>query len=343
MHPLLRFANQRLFIDGTAVLGISYKTAQLPFLEMMARAAEGFVGEKRLFFPYPTVLLRTCNRIEIYFSAPDLGSAHSAILALLRRSMEEPFEHRLYSYFGVDCLTHLCRVAAGLDSASLGESDIQRQVKLAYLAQDKGLPSAMHRVFQKALHIAKKVRQEGLLGPAPSLNKAIWEAASETLGSLVHQNILLVGFSDIHRSLAAYLTQRGASNIVFCTKDPSLLPEVRAVDRSALHRWSDYGVVSAATAADTYLITGTTQKAVAVFDLSLPRVVDPAIASNKNVTLWNIEEINRLVREQQGIQTDRLLLCEAIIRERIIRMQRDLGSGGTESHRGCFPCHLQTE
>src|SRR3989344_5631616 len=96
------------------VIGVNFKTAELPLREAIAKSAQSLAGERSLFFPCPTVLLSTCNRTEIYFSADDLAQVQSELLSLLRRQVAEPFEHRLYSYFGIDCFAHLCRVAAGL-------------------------------------------------------------------------------------------------------------------------------------------------------------------------------------------------------------------------------------
>src|SRR5207244_4328762 len=143
--------------------------------EAIARAAQSLSGEKGIFFQHPIVVLSTCNRTEIYFSAENLAEAHSDLLAHFRKQIEEPFEHRLYSYFGIDCFAHLCRVASGLDSAILAETEIQRQVKVAYAA-GRVLPSCLHYIFQKALKVSKGMRNQMAIS-SPTLYTTLWQLA----------------------------------------------------------------------------------------------------------------------------------------------------------------------
>lgn len=134
------------------VIGLNHKTAHLALRETFARAALRLQNEMGLFFPHATIVLSTCNRTEIYFSSPDLSECHSELLSFLRSEhLDEPFEHRLYSYFGIDCLSHLCLVASGLDSAIVAETEIQRQVKMSYLRSSERaqLPSSLHFLFKK--------------------------------------------------------------------------------------------------------------------------------------------------------------------------------------------------
>src|SRR5690554_1094898 len=119
---------------SVGVLGVNHKTANLPLREAIARAV---VNLKSIFLPLQIVILSTCNRTEIYFSAEDLTEGHSHLLSFLRKAIDVPFEQAFYSFFGMDCFFHLCRVAAGLDSAIFAESEIQRQVRVAYSTSEK--------------------------------------------------------------------------------------------------------------------------------------------------------------------------------------------------------------
>src|SRR3989344_2140747 len=73
---------------GLGVLGINHKTAGLALREKVALAAANLTGEKAIFLGFPTVLLSTCNRTEIYFSGEDLALVYSQLLGFLRRSIE---------------------------------------------------------------------------------------------------------------------------------------------------------------------------------------------------------------------------------------------------------------
>jgi glutamyl-tRNA reductase len=288
------------------VIGISFKTADLELREAVARGAESLSGSGAVFFPHTTVLLSTCNRTEIYFSSDDLSAAHSDILALLRSRIDVPFEHRLYSYFGMDCFYHLSRVASGLDSAILAETDIQRQVKLAYTRSEIVLPAGLHYIFQKALKIGKNVRTEFEF--ATSLYGRLWQTAVERLGDLKKRRILLVGYSEINRGLISFLGHKGIDRVTICTR-----ADVEgAVDRRELSKWREYDWIVCATKADGYLIEGNSDREHLIFDLSVPRVVDPDVGA----TLYNIEEIHSWV-EQKNIGH-----IDAFVRENIVRLSQ---------------------
>src|SRR5438132_1115680 len=115
------------------ILGTNFKTASLGVREALSLACQKKMPAfSEIVRKYACVILSTCNRVEIYFSAPDLAEAHSEILQVLKEEIQTPFEHQLYSYFGLDCFMHLAHVTAGLDSAIVAESEIQRQVKTSY-------------------------------------------------------------------------------------------------------------------------------------------------------------------------------------------------------------------
>lgn len=293
------------------VLGINHKTADLDLREAIARGAQSLSGERALFFLYPTILLSTCNRTEIYFSAEDLAQAHSDLLAYLRMQIGEPFEHRLYSYFGIDCFFHICKVAAGLDSAILGESEIQRQVKVAY-ASSRKLSPCLHFGFQKALKVSKEIRSHlALQQGAPTLYRTLWR-----LAEWKNRQILLVGYSEINRGLISFLLHKGVKNFSLCTRNPSQveMDGVHVVNRSILSRWPEYDVIVCATKADEYLIRGTGRKTQVIFDLSVPRNVDPQVEA----LLYNIEEVNRLTEQKEAAHT--LDGCEAFIWENVLKL-----------------------
>ncbi|MDE3045878.1 MAG: glutamyl-tRNA reductase [Verrucomicrobiota bacterium] len=311
------------------VLGLNHKTACLLLREAMARGASALAGEKALFFPHPTVLLSTCNRTEIYFSSDDLAETHSDLLAALRRHWIHagPFEYRLYSYFGIDCFLHLGRVAAGLDSAILAESEIQRQVKVAYAKACElfSLPSCMHYVFQKSLKVGKLIRSEFQLArQAPTLSQAVWQLAKEKLGDLKQRRILLVGHSEINRSIAFFLVQRGITHFAMATREPSsvCIEGCSPRNRSELDRWADYDLIVAATSGDQYLLFGSSTREHVLFDLSVPRTIDPSLAQEPNTTLYNIEQVNQWINRKRSTHMDQLPLCDEILRQNVLRLAR---------------------
>ena len=266
---------------GVGVVGINHKTAGLLLREAFAKKAAFLKANP--FSPYPTVFLSTCNRVEIYFSASDLAEAHSHILRSLQKQIGVDFEQSLYSFFGVSCFFHLCKVSAGLDSAILLESEIQRQVKLAYAA-GMHLNSAMHYVFQKALKVSKEIRYKNSSAPFVSLYHALWK-----MTCWKNKKILLVGYSEINRGLLSFLKHKKEEKITLCTEDPSRVSSSLFVkDRSCLHQWQDYDILVVAGRSYEPFIQGEGRKNQVIFDLGVPRNVDPNIGA----LIYNIEQVH---------------------------------------------------
>ncbi len=308
------------------VLGVNHKTADLALREEIARNASDIRDNP--FLPYPIVLLSTCNRTEIYFNASDLAIGQSYLLNLFRKQIGQAF----YSFFGVDCFFHLCRVAAGLDSAILAESEIQRQVRTAY-AHAKNLPSCMHFLFQKALKISKEIRSKQLRSTL-TLFTALWQ-----LVEWKNRKILLVGNSQINRGLISFLLHKKIANLTLCTRNPARanIEGIRIGDRSLLRDWQQYQIIVCAAKSDTYLISGKAGKTQVIFDLSVPRNVDPKVKAK----IYNIEEIDRWIAKRQVFAE--FNLAESFIWQNVIRLtriyraktRRVLENAGRELHLEC--------
>jgi glutamyl-tRNA reductase len=307
------------------VLGMNFKTAHLGLLEQMSRAMAKLSGERAVFFKYPIVVLTTCNRTEIYFSSIDLAEAQGDILSFFRSQIKEVFEHRLYSYFGIDAFAHLCRVTAGMDSAIFAETEIQRQVKLAYARSTASLilPECIHYIFQKALKIAKEVRTQFALEKGSiTLYKALWQIATKILGDLKRQRILLIGYSEINRGIASFFLRKGIDHFFLCTRHPEEvnLEGGTLCGREILNSWSDYDLIICASQSKKYLIEGEGRGGV-VFDLSVPRNVDPSL---KGVKLMNIEQIHELLASDTDFflehQNRRAREAELLIQENALHL-----------------------
>ncbi len=249
----------------------------------------------------------------MYFSSGDLVSTHSRLLQLLRGSVTDEFEHALYSYFGADSFHHLARVTAGLDSAVLGETEIQGQVKSSY--QDAhtrmGLSKELHFVFQKSLKIGKQVRNRYLIEKGiPDLSGAIYKMGSMVLDKPEQRSILFVGASEINLKVLRYLKLRGIKDLTLCNRTMSKGQQiareegVHCMDWSQLPRWSQFDWIIVGTKSPEYLLhpsevtKGMSKKL--IIDLSLPRNVDPAVGRHPKVLLFNIDQINHAVDTAQA-------------------------------------------
>ncbi len=271
------------------VIGISHRSSDLTLREEVAKACT-----HSLYFDYslPLILLTTCNRTELYFSAEDLAEAHSHLLAWLRSKLSIAFDHKIYSYFGIECFTHLTKVASGLDSVIVAETEIQGQVKRAYSEASKfqSLPSCMHYLFQKTLKIAKQIREH--LPPPNSLEKTLLHIANSVFHTMEKKPILFIGNSQINRKILHYFKKRGSENCLICTRSPS---STECVPWETVHTWHKYPLIICGTHQSRYILGPETAPSQLntrlIFDLSMPRTVDPRLKHHPQILLMNLEDL----------------------------------------------------
>lgn len=293
------------------IIGINYKLAGLTLREKLAKTCTHYFGASRVIHPlHEFVVLSTCNRTEIYFQSEDLASTHTYILGILRENVAEEFDQKLYSYFGQDCLLHLCRVTAGLDSAIVAETEIQGQVKAAYEAATKmtSLPTELHYLFQKSLKVGKQVRsqltvQRGL----PDLEHAILQVGQHLFTNSCTQKILFVGASEINHKILIFLKNKKLSDLTLCNRTHSKACEIAEKQNCEVLPWEDlkscwhqYDWVILGTKAPEPIITRHSLPDFSsgpklLIDLSVPRNVDVKLAKDPRITLLNIDQIDRML------------------------------------------------
>jgi glutamyl-tRNA reductase len=204
----------------------------------------------------------------------------------------------------------------------VAESEIQRQVKVAYEMATKlmQLPSCVHYVFQKALKVGKQVRRQfAFTGGALTLCRAVWEIANAHL-DVTKAKVLLIGYSEINRGVAQFLVQRGVSQISLVTRYPTKVKLVgcTSLGRSELSRAGEYDLIIAATHSDRYLIQGPLASRPLIFDLSVPRNVDPALG--QELPLYNIEMLHHWIEQKKAFESDQLSQADQALIEHVTRL-----------------------
>lgn len=264
-----------------AVLGINHKCADVSLREQIAKS---IVQD----YPFPHVLLSTCNRTEIYFSSSDMADTHSLILGTLKELIPDEFEHRLYAYFGTECFIHLAKVTAGLDSAILGETEIQGQVKAAY-EKAPMVCLELHFLFQKALHLAKHVRTTMPL-TTTQLEDTVLRLCSP------FRKVLFIGLSAINRRLIKALKTTSLVSLSNRTEDKAFqFAHDHGLIYCPWNSWQGHDALIFGTTSPTWLLTASDSiDARLVVDLSVPRNVDPHLATRLN--LINIDQINERIQ-----------------------------------------------
>lgn len=262
---------------------------------------------------FSKVTLFTCNRFEVYFHSPNLTATHSSLLRDFTQEFNQNSTYKLYSYFGKDCFFHLSKVTSGIDSAILAETEIQGQVKKAYIeAQTKGrCNKELHFLFQKSLKIGKEIRQSLQIGSdTPNLISTTRDLIQEkTSGS----KVLFVGASKTNLKVIEELKN---NNFNIClanrtdskAKAAAQLQGIGYLEWNNLDCWDNFDAVICATNCPNYLLSQKREVITPklILDLSVPRDVDPRIGKNESVTLFNIDQVNKMVRKKRQLHLPHL-------------------------------------
>src|SRR5213594_4290694 len=342
--------------------GISHKTAPVELREQLgvkqseivdlafALKSFGHLGE--------IVLLSTCNRVEIYGTTRQAMGHIKSLLQLLCAEQRDLDPH-IYLYEGAAAVRHLLRVAAGLDSMVLGETEITGQIKNAYeIACTAGLTGhVLNRLFQRAFQATKEIRTRTGIGRG---TVSIKSTAMELIGGtdLSQQSIMVLGAGAMAENCVRFLVKKGAQSIVISNRsfdrafDLAIRYGAKAVCLGyCLFEMRDVDVVIAATSsAETLLdrddvenlMKARRNRPLLLIDLSVPRNIDPAVGGLENVALHNIDDLESLARE--GVQARELELtaCHQIIEAHVAALTEKLHTEEAQSPWGSAPPQLST-
>jgi len=323
------------------VMGLSYKTAPVQQREKAAlsdTAATNLLGElKESPAVAEAVALSTCNRTEIYLVARDIPAAEAAANdALVRRSSisSESLACVQYVQHDAHAANHLFRVAASLDSMVLGESEIQGQVRDAWerAMDQKASGRLLNRLFRNALEVGKQVRSETRVGHgSASVSSVAVDLARDALGELESSNVLVLGAGQMAEATTRALVDSGATDVVVANRTEGTARAVagriggRGVDITKIAPELEMAdiVISSTDAPHPILLRDDLARAVdrrlarpmLLIDISVPRDLDPEIATLPGVTLHDIDALERVVEKNINGRQAEAERGEAIVAE----------------------------
>lgn len=302
---------------SVVVIGVNNRTMPLDLFERLAitpdampKALADLSARRHIS---EVVLVSTCNRTEVYAYAEKFHGAYQDIRDFLAESAHmapEDFADHVTVHYDTEAVRHLFSVAAGLDSAVLGENEIQRQVKAAWeIARDEGtVGPSLNALFRHALEVGKAVRTDtGISRNIASVSHAAVAMADRHLGGLAGRRVLVLGAGEMGRGMAATLASAELGAITFANRS---LERARALadqvggDVIALAdlgaALGDVDVLLSSTGAQSLMIDLDEMASVMarrpghpllVVDLAVPRDVDPAVADLDGVTLFDMDDI----------------------------------------------------
>ncbi len=321
------------------ILGINHNTAPVEVREQIVIAEAGLGDTLRDIRALPgvteTIVLSTCNRTEIYWAGNN--QPREAITELLEKSEHTGtgFKDSLFCRSDGEAAEHLFRVACGLDSMVLGETQITGQLKTAYrLAQQHGAVGAhLSRVFEQAFSIAKKVRTDTEIGASPvSVAYAAVRLARQLFAGFEQHNALLIGAGETIELVARHLRGHGISNIYIANRNESRAQRLAeqfdgfALPLSRLERaLPDADIIISSTGSPDPVLTsammqkaidGRRRKPVFAVDIAVPRDIEASVGKLRDVYLYTIDDLNNVItdgqetRRQASMEADKIIKAE---------------------------------
>lgn len=321
-------------------MGLNHRTAPVAVRERFSVPKSKLVEANAALVSLPgvceCVLLSTCNRTELYYWSfePQLAAQSIRRHFLKGAPMSAEISACFYHNEAREALAHLARVAAGLDSMVIGETEIFGQLKDAYRAAQEAGSTAFfaNRTLQHIFTIGKKVRSATRITYGPtSVGAAAVQLARQALGDLEGHRVLVVGAGDVARSTAQSLTSRGASGIFVANRSYERAVELAGQVGGRVIRFAEWipyleqiDIVIVSTASPAYVVSPRvlreTQAArggrsLFLIDLSVPRNVDPACADVEGVHVYDIDAMECMADETRRARAAEIAAGETMIRE----------------------------
>ncbi|GGJ58844.1 glutamyl-tRNA reductase [Deinococcus roseus] len=326
-EPLLNFV----------VVGVNHKTAPLSIRERIALRPEEFplMLEHLQKHAREVMILSTCNRTEVYMAGV-VGDPLSAF----EGAWGQPLRQYLYIRHGLHALKHLTRVASGLDSLVLGETQILGQVKRAWQdGQAAGTTgSILNKATQLALQVGKRVRTEtGIADKAVSVSYAAVELAKSIFGDLQGKTALIVGAGETAELTMTHLRSSGIQDVIVVNRTverarklaEAFGGQVCAIDM-LLEALPKADVVIASSSAPHYVIHSEhvknalkeRSKPMFLIDISVPRILEPEISHIEGAYLYNLDDLTAIVERNLAQRAKRIPHAETLIEEGLTEFKR---------------------
>ncbi len=324
------------------VLGLSHHTAPVTLRERFAFAEarvpatlaqlreSGLVDE--------AVILSTCNRVELYVSTSleprqAFDELHHFLVNL--HEYRDPITDELYKLAEPHSVEHLFKVASGLDSMVLGETEILGQLKKSYdlALQHNHTGSRLNKAFQRAFNVAKQIRTEtNIQRGATSVAAVAVELAEKIFSSLDDRHVMVIGAGDTSEKAARALLSRGARSVIVSNRSfdraealarelggravsfDAWAGEFRKIDIVISSTSAPHHIIDRAKLAPLMALRGNAP--LLLIDIAVPRDIDPEVNYLDNVYLYNVDDLQAIASDYLKQRKDELAKCEAIIRDK---------------------------
>ncbi|GIH69157.1 glutamyl-tRNA reductase [Sphaerimonospora thailandensis] len=299
-------------------VGLSHRTTPVALLERVTVSGDALVkllhDVRQDENVAEALVVSTCNRVEVYAAVDRFHGGVTAVTNLLAVHSGLPtgqLADHLYVHYQERAVQHLFSVACGLDSMVVGEGQILGQIRSALrLAQDEGTAGTiLNELAQHALRVGKRAHAEtGIDQAGASLVGVGLTLAERVIGPIAGRRALVVGAGSMSSLAAATLSRAGVTDIVIANRTFERAVRLagivggRAVESAAVQAElarADLVIscVGAGHRSITVEMVETAMRgrhdALFLLDLALPHDVDPGVRALPEVTLVDLESMQR--------------------------------------------------
>ena len=324
------------------VVGLSHHSSpvtvreRFAFAEAKVPAALQMIRESGI--AEEVVILSTCNRVEIYAATPlEPRRAFAELQEFLVRMHDyrEPLTDELYKAGEPESIEHLFKVASGLDSMVLGETEILGQLKKAYevALHHRHTGTRLNKAFQRAFNVAKQIRTEtNIQRGSVSVASVAVELAEKIFDSLKQRQVMVIGAGETSEKAARALLSRGAHSVIVSNRSHDRAVALAAeLGGRAVHfeewarEFANIDIVISSTSAPHYVLDRVKleplmklrrNRPLLLIDIAVPRDIEPEVNFMEDVYLYNIDDLQAIASDYLRQRKEEIARCEAIIREK---------------------------
>ena len=282
------------------------------------------------------LVLSTCNRVEVYAASEKRVSTDEIARCLIRADSPHRFAPPFYRYEGEKCAQHLFRVASGLDSMVVGETEILGQAKKAYeAARATGVAGRyLHRLFQRAFRVAKQVRTHTeITRGAVSVGSVAVDLAHKIFGDLQNCKVLVLGAGETSERTIRALVSRGVADLRVSNRSPergealALAVNGRAI---AFEQWlgqcREIDILITSTSSEVPLLwqeklapmlRERIDRPLFIIDIAVPRDVAPDVNALDGVYLYDIDSLQSIAEQSLATRRAQVAAAEQIISQHV--------------------------
>lgn len=321
------------------VVGLNYRTAPVEVREKFALSdaelPKALQALKATTGILEGVVVATCNRTEIYAVVDRLTLCGHYIRSFMEQWFRIPrkeFNTHLYMYEDDLAVEHLFRVACGLDSMVIGETQILGQVRDSFLLaqEERATGTLFNRLFKQAITLAKRAHSDTSIGEsAVSVSYAAIELGKRIFGRFDDKTVMIVGAGKMSELTAQHLHANGAKEVLVVNRTLENARELAAKFQGAalsmgdaMERLKDVDIVISSTGAQRFVLerdnvekamAGRKKRPLFLIDIAVPRDIEPSCGDIPNVFLYDIDDLEGIVESNLAKRRKEAEIIEEMI------------------------------